>query len=89
MSGAVKKEVYSARRSRTFKAVGSARSTDFEQKLQRAKAAAFNRLKFVAFEKGANPVIGVDIDYREFSGNRIGVVANGTLMKLAPKGQQG
>jgi uncharacterized protein YbjQ (UPF0145 family) len=30
--------------------------------------------------KGANAVVGVDIDYTEFSGNRIGVVASGTIV---------
>ena len=57
-----------------------ARSSVFEQKLQKAKRTAFERLKYLAYEKEGNAVIGIDIDYTEFSGNRIGVVANGTIV---------
>ena len=39
-------------------------------------------LKFRAYEKGGNGLIGVDIDYTEFTGNKIGVVLNGTIVKL-------
>lgn len=58
------------------------RSSAFEQKLQKAKKAAFERLKYLAFEKGGNAVIGIDIDYTEFTGNRIGVIANGTIVQI-------
>ena len=58
------------------------RSTAFEQKLKNAKQAAFKKLKLNAHEKGGNAVIGIDIDYTEFSGNRIGVVANGTIVRI-------
>ena len=60
-----------------------ARSTAFEKKLQTAKVQAMNALKFRAAEKGANAVIGVDLDFTEFSGNRVALVLNGTLVKLA------
>lgn len=56
------------------------RSTEFEKKLQRAKALAIKKVKYLAAMKGANAVVGVDIDYTEFSGNRIGVVASGTIV---------
>ena len=62
-----------------------ARSTAFEQKLQKAKNIAFQKIKLKACEKGANAVIGIDIDYTEFSGNRIGIIVNGTLAEIAPK----
>jgi uncharacterized protein YbjQ (UPF0145 family) len=62
------------------------RSTAFEQKLQHAKKTALNRLRYIAFERGGNAVIGVDLDYTEFSGNRIGLIANGTIVKLRPLG---
>jgi uncharacterized protein YbjQ (UPF0145 family) len=58
------------------------RSTEFEQKLARAKGTAFKKLKLLAFEKGANAVVGIDLDYTEFSGNRIGLIVNGTLVVL-------
>ena len=60
------------------------RSSAFEDKLQTAKKHAMNALKYVAAEKGANAVIGVDLDYSEFSGNRVALIINGTLVKIAP-----
>ena len=60
------------------------RSTAFEKKLQGAKKAAMDALKYLAAEKGANAVIAIDLDYAEFSGNRIALIINGTLVKLAP-----
>lgn len=60
------------------------RSTQFEGKLQQAKKTAMDALKMLAAEKGANAVIGVDIDYTEFSGNRVALIVNGTLVRVAP-----
>ena len=60
------------------------RSTGFEQKLADAKKYAINRLKYEAVERGGDAIIGIDLDYTEFSGNRIGVVINGTIVKLDP-----
>lgn len=62
------------------------RSSAFERKLQQAKQHAMGTLKFLAAEKGANAVIGVDLDYTEFNGNRIGLIINGTLVEIAPYG---
>jgi len=60
------------------------RSGAFENKLSGAKRAAMNMLKYRAYEKGGNAVIGVDIDYTEFSGNRVGLIINGTIVKIEP-----
>lgn len=60
-----------------------ARSSAFERKLQEAKKHAMDALKFLAAEKGANAVLAVDLDYSEFSGNRIALIINGTLAKVA------
>lgn len=60
------------------------RSSGFEKKLQEAKQTALTILKMRAAEKGANAIIGVDLDYTEFSGNRIGLIINGTLVRLVP-----
>lgn len=65
------------------------RSTAFEQKLQHAKLVAMQKLKFAALRKGGNALVGVDIDYTEFSGNRIGVVASGTIVLVERTGSQG
>jgi uncharacterized protein YbjQ (UPF0145 family) len=60
------------------------RSKAFERKLQDAKRVAFDRLRSLAAEQGANAVVGIDLDYTEFSGNRIGLIVNGTLVRIAP-----
>jgi uncharacterized protein YbjQ (UPF0145 family) len=62
-----------------------ARSSAFEQKLQKAKRTALDKLRFLAFEKGGNAVIGIDLDYTEFSGNCIGLIANGTIVEVVPQ----
>jgi len=41
-------------------------------------------LKFLAAEKGANAVVAVDLDYAEFTGNRIALIINGTLVFVEP-----
>jgi uncharacterized protein YbjQ (UPF0145 family) len=61
------------------------RSLGFEQKLQGGKNAAFDILRFRAYERGANAVIAIDVDYTEFSGNRIGLIVNGTAVEIAPE----
>jgi uncharacterized protein YbjQ (UPF0145 family) len=60
------------------------RSMRFEAKLQEAKRLAFDKLKFRAADHGANAVVGIDLDYTEFSGNRIGLILNGTLVRAVP-----
>lgn len=59
-----------------------ARSTAFEQKIRKARKTAVDKLRFVAAERGGNAIVGVDLDFTEFSGNRIGVIANGTVVEL-------
>jgi uncharacterized protein YbjQ (UPF0145 family) len=61
-----------------------ARSSAFEKKLQAAKKHAMNALRFIAAEQGANAVIGVDLDYAEFTGNRVALIINGTLVEVEP-----
>jgi uncharacterized protein YbjQ (UPF0145 family) len=56
------------------------RSSGFEKKLRDAKTYAMDALKFAAASKGANAVVGIDMDFTEFSGNRIGLILNGTLV---------
>lgn len=58
------------------------RSGDFEQMLQQAKRLALEHLLLVAFLRGANAVVGVDLDYTEFSNNRVAVIASGTLVQV-------
>lgn len=64
------------------------RSTAFEQKLQYAKKVAVSTLKIRAAAQGANAVVGVDMDYAEFSGNRVALILNGTLVEIAQRPQR-
>lgn len=59
-----------------------ARSTEFEQKLKKARKTAIDKLRFIGVERGGNAVVGIDLDYTEFSNNRVGVIANGTVVEL-------
>lgn len=59
------------------------RSKAFEGKLREAKELAFQMLRIKAARKGADAVIGVDMDYAEFSGNRVALIVNGTMVRLA------
>jgi len=58
------------------------RSSAFEKKLQTAKKNAFDALKYLAAQKGGNAVIGIDMDYTEFSGNRIGLIVTPSSVAL-------
>ena len=58
------------------------RASAFEKKLQEAKQVAIETLKIRAYRMGANAVIGVDMDYTEFSGNQIALIINGTLVLM-------
>ena len=62
-----------------------ARSSAFEQKFTKQRT-ALDKLRFLAFEKGGNAVIGIDLDFTEFSANRIGLIANGTIVEVVPTG---
>jgi uncharacterized protein YbjQ (UPF0145 family) len=59
------------------------RSSAFEGKLQVAKREALSALKCMAVERKANAVVGIDLDYTEFSGNRIGLIISGTLVSVS------
>ncbi|PKO03081.1 MAG: hypothetical protein CVU43_04680 [Chloroflexi bacterium HGW-Chloroflexi-5] len=58
------------------------RSTEFEKKLASAKITTIRKIKLKAFQNGANAVVAMDLDYTEFSNNRIGVIASGTLVEI-------
>jgi len=58
------------------------RATEFERKLHQARRAALDNLRLLAIHLQGNAVIGIDLDYTEFSSNRIGVVASGTVVEL-------
>ena len=57
-----------------------ARSKGLESKLREAKDQSIAALKYLAAERGANAVVAVDMDYTEFSSNRVALILNGTLV---------
>lgn len=57
-------------------------SASFSEKLRNAKAAALRSLVEDCLAKHGNAIIGVDFDYITFENNMIGVVANGTAVKV-------
>ena len=54
----------------------------FSNKLKQAKEAALEKLILTSIDIGGNAIIGVDCDYITFTGNLIGVVANGTSVLI-------
>lgn len=57
-------------------------SSKYEGKLSKAKAMAISELTALAESHGANAIIGVDVDYTIFSADIMGVVANGTAVRI-------
>ncbi|MCX7834901.1 MAG: YbjQ family protein [bacterium] len=58
------------------------RSGAYEQKLQQARDIAISEMVSRAREKGANAVIGVDLDYEVIRDGMLMVSASGTAVKL-------
>ena len=52
--------------------------------LQTARYAVLQLLKYTAFLRSATAVVGIDLDYTEFTGGRIILVATGTLVQTIP-----
>jgi uncharacterized protein YbjQ (UPF0145 family) len=61
-----------------------ANSSSYEGKLGSAKQSAVNELCNNAKHLGANAIIGIDVDYTTFSSDIIGVIANGTAVRIEP-----
>ncbi len=62
------------------------RSGSYEKELRKAKQAALEALEEEAGERGADAVIGVDLDYEVIGGDKntmLMVSANGTAVKLS------
>ncbi len=58
------------------------RSSKFENKMLMAKYYAMNRLKKQAVNMGGDAVVGIGFEYPVYSGNKMGFVAYGTVVKL-------
>lgn len=61
------------------------RSGAYESKLRQAREQAFRELEGEAKDKGADAVVGIDIDYEVLGkdGSMLMVTASGTAVKLA------
>jgi len=68
----------------SFQDFFGARSTAYETKLGKAKKNVIDGLKYLAHLKGGNAVIGVNLNYTEFSGDRVGLIASGTIVQVVP-----
>lgn len=60
-------------------------STAFTNKLENASETAVENLIKVAEKRGANAIIGVELNYAGFSNNAIGTVASGTAVTIKKK----
>lgn len=60
------------------------RSGSYEKSLKKARAIAFEEIEAEALEKGANAVIGIDIDYEVIGeqGSMLMVSVSGTAVRL-------
>ena len=58
------------------------RSGQYEQKFQEAREFAVNDMEAEAEERGANAIIGVDIDYEMVGDSMMLVTASGTAVKI-------
>ena len=57
-------------------------SSAFSEKMYTAKEEALKIMKNRCAQLGCNAIIGVDYDYITFTNNMIGVIANGTAVKI-------
>ena len=58
------------------------RSDATQKVLSDLRETCLHELKLLAFDKGADAVIAIDLDYSEFSGGMLFLVASGTAVKL-------
>ena len=60
-------------------------STAFTNKLENASENAIENLLKVAEKRGANALVGVELNYTNFSGGSVGTVASGTAVIIKKK----
>jgi hypothetical protein len=60
-------------------------SEEFSDKLEHIRSACLERLIVKAVEKEADAIIALDFDYNMFSNNIIGLIINGTAVKINKK----
>lgn len=62
--------------------MSSQESSTFTSKLQQVSESALEKLCEITKAKGANAVIGVALNYTDFSSNSVGTVASGTAVRI-------
>ena len=73
-----------------FRDVFGGRSSASQKVLRDSRKTCLDELKMEAAEVGADAIIGIDLDYQEFSGKGKGMlflVASGTAVKLKPESE--
>ena len=68
----------------TFTDIVGGRSREYEEEVQKAREIALKEMTSEATSKGANAVVGVDIDYEVIRQGMLMVAASGTAVKLGP-----
>lgn len=58
------------------------RSSSFEKKITEAKNTAFDKLCLATRRLRGDAIVGLTISLTEFSGNRVGLVAYGTVVRI-------
>ncbi len=67
----------------TLRDVVGGRSGSYEKKMIEAREIAVREMEELAQEKGADAILGVDIDYETVGNNMMMVSASGTAVKLS------
>ena len=66
----------------SFTDIVGGRSAEYEQEVRKARAIALKEMSTEAEQKGANAVVGVDIDYEVIRQGMLMVSASGTAVRL-------
>ena len=66
----------------SFTDIVGGRSAEYEQEVRKARAIALKEMSTEAEQKGANAVVGVDIDYEVIRQGMLMVSASGTAVKI-------
>lgn len=68
--------------------MSDAESEKLTSKLEQANDLAMDKLKKVALERGADAIIGLELNYTQFANNSVGTIASGTAVKLEEKADE-
>lgn len=66
----------------TFTDIVGGRSREYQEEVQKAREIALEQMASEATSRGANAVVGVDVDYEVIRQGMLMVAASGTAVKL-------